>query len=155
MATAKSKGVRAHEKEILDFALQYPEAWLDHPWGENVAKVKKKVFLFLGVPNDELTLSVKLPESGFEVLLLPFTEPTGYGLGKSGWVTATFELGSTPPMGLIRAWIDESYRAVAPKTLVKALDAGAPAGTAPPMKKAKKTKTAKAASKAPARRKKA
>ncbi len=117
------RGNGSFEKDVLDFALQYPEAWLDHPWGENVTKVKKKIFLFLGWYKEKLTISVKLPESAFEVLLLPFTAPTGYGLGKSGWVTATFDDGITPPQGLIRAWIDESYRAVAPKKLVALLDA--------------------------------
>jgi predicted DNA-binding protein (MmcQ/YjbR family) len=54
---------------------------------------------------------------------LAFAEPTPYGLGKSGWVTATFEPSAKPPVAFLKAWIDESYRAVAPKTLVKKLPA--------------------------------
>ena len=46
------------------------------------------------------------------------TAPTGYGLGKSGWVSVQFAPREKPPMDLMRAWIDESYRAVAPKKLV-------------------------------------
>src|SRR5262249_56520222 len=43
--------------------------------------------------------------------------PTGYGLGKAGWVSAAFEPGSSPPIDLLCAWIDESYLAVAPAKL--------------------------------------
>ena len=38
-------------------------------------------------------------------------------------MTAKFEKGQPPPMELLRQWVTESYRAVAPKTLVKELDA--------------------------------
>ena len=119
VAGDRDREEREVEEALLEHALDRPEAWLDHPWGENAAKVGKKIFVFLGRPGGRLTLSVKLPESGFEALLLPFTQPTGYGLGKSGWVTATFEEGTRPPMGLLRSWIDESYRAVAPKKLTR------------------------------------
>jgi predicted DNA-binding protein (MmcQ/YjbR family) len=113
--------------ELLKFALTYPEAWKDSPWGEQVAKVKTKVFLFLGKGEGGLSLSVKLPTSASLALGLPFAEPTGYGLGKSGWVTASFTPKARLPLGMLKQWIDESYRAVAPKTLVKRLDAGPPA----------------------------
>jgi len=73
-------------------------------------------------------------------LMLPFTSPTPYGLGKSGWVTANFE-NHEPSVEMLKAWIDESYRAQAPKKLLKALD-GAPPAKAKPAAKAKpKTKT--------------
>ena len=70
-------------------------------------------------------LSVKLPESGKAALRLPFASPTEYGLGKSGWVTARFTAKDKPPVEMLRKWIDESYRAVAPKELIKALDQAA------------------------------
>ena len=103
------------------FALGYPEAYEDFPWGERVAKVKGKVFVFLGRDGNELGLSVKLPESGMLALGLPFASPTGYGLGKAGWVTVRFGKREKAPVALLRSWIDESYRAVAPKKLVAAL----------------------------------
>ena len=34
------------------------------------------------------------------------------------WVSVQFAPREKPPMDLMRAWIDESYRAVAPKKLV-------------------------------------
>src|SRR5688500_13862862 len=94
--------------KLLKFALAMPEAVLDHPWGENVAKVKKKVFVFFGVPQkNEFSMSVKLPRSGGAVLMSPFAKPTGYGLGKSGWVTLTFGPGDDPPLPLLQSWIVE------------------------------------------------
>ena len=110
------------------FALGYPEAYEDFPWGERVAKVKGKVFVFLGVDGDNLGLSVKLPQSGMLALGLPFASPTGYGLGKAGWVTARFAKRERAPVDLLRSWIDESYRAVAPKKLVAALSVPPDAG---------------------------
>ena len=102
------------------FSLSLPESVEDFPWGERVAKVGGKVFVFLGTDpagDSPLSLSVKLPESAEEALTLPFTKPTAYGLGKSGWVTATFANGQRPPVDVLRSWILESYRAVAPKKL--------------------------------------
>jgi len=64
---------------------------------------------------DALSLSTKLPHSREDALALPFTEPTHYGLGKAGWVTSSFKRGDDVPVGVLRDWIDESYRAVAPK----------------------------------------
>ena len=111
-AKAKSPqaALRAH-------ALAFPGAVEEFPWGESVVKVRGKVFVFLGREGD-LGLSVKLPESGLAALALPFAEPTGYGLGKSGWITASFPRGNGAPVGLLLEWIEESYRAVAPKRLL-------------------------------------
>jgi len=133
--------------ELMAHALALPEAWEDHPWGERVAKVGKKVFLFCGKQHGQvetLSFSVKLPRSGVAALDRAECEPTGYGLGKSGWVTAQYQRGDAPPLELVKAWIDESFRAVAPKTLVKRLDgpAAAPAKKAGARKK--KTSTVRA-----------
>jgi predicted DNA-binding protein (MmcQ/YjbR family) len=107
---------------LREYALGFPGAQEDHPWGETVIKVRNKVFVFLGTLKDDgsLGLSVKLPASGGEALSLPFCAPTGYGLGKHGWVSARFGPDETPLVGLLRDWIAESYCAVAPKTLAKA-----------------------------------
>ena len=81
-----------------------------------MAKVAKKVFVFGPNEQDEgdgTVISVKLVDTGPAVLELPFAEPTGYGLGRSGWVSATFPGGEPLPVDLLEDWIDESYRAVA------------------------------------------
>lgn len=113
------------EASLRRYALEFPESHEDFPWGERVVKVRKKVFVFMGLPDGALSLSVKLPESQTVALMLPFAEPTGYGLGKSGWVTARFTKSERPPVGLLEEWIEESYRAVAPKKLVEQLSSGA------------------------------
>ena len=67
------------------FALTYPGAWEDHPWGEVVVKVNKKIFVFLGHPEGtNKGMTVKLPESRDHALALPGSEVPGYGLGKQG-----------------------------------------------------------------------
>ena len=45
----------------------------------------------------------------------------GYGLGRAGWVTVPL-LRTTPPLGVLKDWVEESYRRVAPKRLVTELD---------------------------------
>lgn len=110
------------EAALRTHALSYPEAHEDFPWGERVVKVRGKVFVFLGRSGDGLALSVKLPGSASFALGLAFASPTAYGLGKSGWVTARFGRRDRPPIALLKHWIDESYRAVAPKRLAAALD---------------------------------
>lgn len=119
--SGKKGSARACETALRRYALGFPEAWEDFPWGERVVKVGKKVFVFMGHADTQLTLSVKLPESQTVALMLRFAEPTGYGLGKSGWVTARFAANENPPEDLLREWIEESYRAVAPKKLVATL----------------------------------
>src|SRR2546428_6470302 len=125
----RANGPRRRAAALLrEFALAFPEAREDFPWGERVVKVRGKVFVFLGHDEGDLGLSVKLPRSGMLALSLPFASPTGYGLGKAGWVTARFGSREKAPLDLLRAWIDESYRAVAPKKLVAALPAPQEAG---------------------------
>ena len=131
---------RGNQGILRELALSYPGAYEEFPWGERVVKVKGKVFVFLG-REEPLGISVKLPQSRLMALALPFASPTAYGLGKSGWVTAQFGPREKPPMDVLKAWIDESYRAVAPKKLVKQLDG---ADAAPKVKPAARKKGAKA-----------
>ena len=115
--------LRRIERRLLKLALDYPEAWEDHPWGENVVKVGKKIFVFFGIPQKgRLMVGVKLPDAADFALTFPFAEPTGYGMGRAGWVSCIFHTGDDPPVGILEDWIEESYRAVAPKKLIKQLD---------------------------------
>jgi predicted DNA-binding protein (MmcQ/YjbR family) len=108
---------------LIEFALTFPGAFEDHPWNETVAKVgtgKGKVFVFFGADEGVPRMTVKLDESHGHALSLDGAEPTGYGLGKSGWVTMRLDVG---PLPLLRDFIEESYRIVAPRRLVAELDA--------------------------------
>jgi predicted DNA-binding protein (MmcQ/YjbR family) len=111
-------------KELRAFGLAYPGAHTKSPWpGHLDLAVNDKTFAYLSLEGEPLGISCKLPRSSALALLLPFTEPTGYGLGKSGWVSARFAPDDEPPVDMLEAWIDESYRAQAPKKLVKTLPA--------------------------------
>jgi predicted DNA-binding protein (MmcQ/YjbR family) len=137
--------LKALRQRFLKAAASYPEAYEDRPWGEVVYKVKGKVFVFCGMPQESgLSFSVKLPQSSGAALMMPFAEPTGYGLGKAGWITATISAKDKVPEALLLEWLEESYRAVAPVKLVKLLDAPA---EAPAPKALKATRAAKAARK--------
>ncbi len=116
---------QAHEK-LKAFALSLPGAHEDHPWGESVIKVNKKIFVFFGVPehlDKTLSLGVKLPETGPYAVMMTFAKPSGYGLGKHGWIDAQLTPEDNVPLDMLLEWIEESYRAVAPKRLVAQLDA--------------------------------
>ncbi len=93
-------------------------------------KVHKKIFVFFGLVEEldqRLQVGVKLPQTGVYALQLPFVQPAGYNLGKSGWVTARFTASDPPPLDLLTEWIEESYGAVAPKRLLAQWDAARPA----------------------------
>jgi predicted DNA-binding protein (MmcQ/YjbR family) len=103
-------------------ALSYPEAYEDFPWGESVVKVRKKIFVFLGSSDvtPASTIGLKLSSSVDHARSLPGAEPMGYGLGRHGWTHVPLDTGTAEE--LIADWIEESYRLIAPKTLVRQLD---------------------------------
>jgi predicted DNA-binding protein (MmcQ/YjbR family) len=122
--------------------MAFPEVVEEFPWGHPTLKVKGKAFIFMGGAEDGqgFSVTVKLTDSHGAALMMPFAQPAGYGLGKSGWVTCTFKKGDRAPVELLQVWTTESYRAVAPKKLAAQLDRGAPA---PARKAAVRRPTAK------------
>lgn len=114
---------RVHRR-VLEFALSLPGAHEDHPWDELVVKVDKKVFVFLGSEASTIWpgMTVKLRESHPLAMAIPGAAPSGYGLGKSGWVDVPFRT-KLPPVGVITDMVEESYRLVATKRRVAELDA--------------------------------
>jgi len=96
----------------------------------------------------KLSLSTKLPASSGVALMLPFAKPTGYGLGKAGWVSASFERTDRPPVEMLCSWIDESYQAVAPAKLAAIARGGT--GREPAAKPAKRPAAKRPAAKRPA-----
>jgi predicted DNA-binding protein (MmcQ/YjbR family) len=115
--------------ELRAFGLGFPGAHTKSPWpGHLDLAVKNKTFAFMSTDGEPFSLTCKLPSSGVAALMLPFASAAAYGLGKSGWVNAKFEQGVQPPAEaaqIFKEWIEESYRATAPKKLAAALGAAA------------------------------
>jgi predicted DNA-binding protein (MmcQ/YjbR family) len=111
-------------EELRAWGLTLPGAHRKAPWPDHDdLAVKDKTFAYLPTAGAPFTLSCKLPYTGYEALQLPFAEPTGYGLGKSGWVSFSLNDGQIPDIEQLKAWVEESYRAQAPRKLVAELDA--------------------------------
>ena len=127
-------------RELRAFGLAYPGAHTKSPWpGHLDLAVKDKTFAYMSLEGEPLSIGCKLPRSAHVALMLPFVEPMAYGLGKSGWVTAKPPEDQPVPIDMFKEWLDESYRAQAPKKLVAQL--GAAPAKAPAKKKTPAKKT--------------
>ncbi|MFI7137171.1 MmcQ/YjbR family DNA-binding protein [Streptomyces massasporeus] len=115
-------------EKVRAFALGLPDAVEEFPWGESVAKVNKKVFVFLGVQDGSypLGVTVKLKDepAHAHALACPGAELAGYGLGKAGWVSIPLDQQGAPAAEVLCDWVEESYRVIAPKRLIVVLDGG-------------------------------
>jgi predicted DNA-binding protein (MmcQ/YjbR family) len=153
--TRENDPIAAALVELRTFGLAYPGAHTKSPWpGHLDLAVNDKTFAYLSVEGDPFSIGCKLPHSGALALMLPFASPTAYGLGKSGWVTANPSADEPIPIEVFKTWIDESYRAQAPKRLLASLGQAA-SSERPAAKKAaaKKPAAKKAAAKKPAAKK--
>jgi hypothetical protein len=111
-------------RKLRTFGMTFPGAHSKSPWpGHDDLAVKDRTFAYLSLEGQLFSISFKLPYTSHEALALPCTKPKGYGLGKSGWVTFEPGEGEMPPIERLKDWLDESYRAQAPRKLVKELDA--------------------------------
>ncbi|HEX8803027.1 MAG TPA: MmcQ/YjbR family DNA-binding protein, partial [Acidimicrobiales bacterium] len=111
MARLEAMVRRLPEAERVDI-----EAW----GGEPTFRVRGKNFVF--TDQAATGLSVKLPreEAAAVVATDPGAEPTGYGLGRYGWVSV--RVGDAPDDARwqqVEEWVRTSYTLVAPKTLGK------------------------------------
>ena len=121
MAKLEAMVARLPEAERVDI-----EAW----GGEPTFRVRGKNFVF---SNHEASgLSVKLPKDEAEAVVATdaAVEPTGYGLGRHGWVSVSLPARpSAARWREVEEWVRTSYTLVAPKKLaqqVLAEDASAP-----------------------------
>ncbi|MFD3870526.1 MmcQ/YjbR family DNA-binding protein [Streptomyces sp. NPDC058623] len=114
---------------VREFALGLPEAVEEHPWGpeDAVVKVNRKIFVFLGNADgpEAPGVSVKLKDEALHghAMTAPGAEPTGYGLGRAGWVSVPLGEKGAPTAEVLCEWVEESYRTVALKRHVRELDA--------------------------------
>jgi hypothetical protein len=82
------------------------------------AKVGKRGFLFLRRHDARVKVTASLEQ----LQALAAASPDQYDAGKGGWVKIVFQAGAAPELEDARRWIDESYRGMATKTLLKQLD---------------------------------
>jgi predicted DNA-binding protein (MmcQ/YjbR family) len=94
------------------------EAWD----GEPTFRVNGKTFIFSSPDAD--SISVKLPkeEAAAVVATDPNADPTGYGLGRHGWISVRIPTTTSATRWReIEEWIRTSYTLVAPKKLARAV----------------------------------
>jgi hypothetical protein len=120
---------------VRAFALGFPNAIEDLPWGIPVVKVDNgsrwpTVFVGLGHRDAaEPGVYVKLRSSYDQAIDLAGAFPTRMsGVGQFGRLTIPLPVAD---LDLLFDWVDESYRLIAPKRLVRLLDAAPRTAAAP------------------------
>lgn len=116
---------------VREFALSFPNAFEDFPWGVPVVKVATgskwpPLFVWLGARDaDVQAVYVKLTASYEQAVAIAGAFPTTMsGVGQWGRLTVPLPV---KDVDLLLDWVDESYRNVAPKRLVRLLDRPTPA----------------------------
>jgi predicted DNA-binding protein (MmcQ/YjbR family) len=102
---------RLPEVERVDIA-----AWGDEP----TFRVRGKNFVFTDQIASGLTVKLSKDEAEAVVATDPGAKPTGYGLGRHGWVSV--EVGDDADIERwrqVEEWVRTSYALVAPKSLAK------------------------------------
>ena len=111
LARLEQIATRLPEAERVDI-----EAW----GGEPTFRVRGKNFVFAS--HDGSSISVKLPldEAAAVIATDPQASPTGYGLGRHGWVSVslTGRL-SAARWREVEEWVETSYTLVAPRALAR------------------------------------
>ncbi|WP_372365198.1 MmcQ/YjbR family DNA-binding protein [Candidatus Uabimicrobium sp. HlEnr_7] len=107
-------------QQIRECILQYPEVQESTVCNRISFKVNKKNVVFVGEKNNDLM--VKLESSLPQIEKLEKKYPENYKVGKHGWTTIVLSGENPPSFSVIREWLDESYRLLTPKKLLKLLD---------------------------------
>ncbi len=100
-------------------ALSLPETSEGTSCVNRAFKVRKKNFLFVGEKEDQVRVMVRLGPSAEQAAEL--ADPR-IEVGNHGWTTIRFAASDAPDTDLLLQWVSESYRLLAPKTLLKQLD---------------------------------
>ena len=106
---------------IRKLALGYPEAAETDSCVNRAFKARGKSFVFLGMKDETYSVRLKLKDSLDEAEELATDSPENFDVGMHGWTLVTFPHSKSPPRGLMKRWIDESFRLLAPKSLVAEL----------------------------------
>ncbi|HEV3339700.1 MAG TPA: MmcQ/YjbR family DNA-binding protein, partial [Pirellulales bacterium] len=109
------------ETVLRNIALAYPGAREDSEGRERAIKVGRRPFAVFRTMDEGFSMTARLPLSNKAALKEAFAEPVRYRLGTSEWVLARFAADDDVPIELLWEWIDESYRAIAPRKRLKDL----------------------------------
>ena len=101
---------RLPEAERVDI-----EAW----GGEPTFRVRGKNFVFSSQDASGISVKLSKEEAAAVVATDDACEPTGYGLGRHGWVSVKIGRVDTQRWRQIEEWVRTSYTNVAPKTLAR------------------------------------
>lgn len=115
---------------LVELIAKWPETKVTMTWGEPHFRVGDKIFSGWGAHKDgRYSMGIKLDKDKQAAFVAsdPRFAIAPY-VGKHGWVS--FHPGDEPDLGEVEALLLESYRNVAPKTLVAKLDAGGSGGAA-------------------------
>ena len=108
---------------LLAMVNRLPGAYEDRPWGSVHCKVQGKIFVGWG-RHDDGVMGIGFKTDKTLQAMLVASDPrfsiAAY-VGKHGWVD--MKLGAKPNWDEVETFIVESYRMIAPKKLVKELDA--------------------------------
>jgi predicted DNA-binding protein (MmcQ/YjbR family) len=88
--------------------------------GEPTFRVRGKNFVFTNQTASGLSLKLPKEEAAAVVATDPTAEPTGYGLGRHGWISVTVEARADDDRWQqLEEWVRTSYTLVAPKKLAR------------------------------------
>lgn len=106
---------------LRDYAITLPETSEGASCVHRAFRARKKNFLFVGEKDDgSCKVMLKLGpslEAGQEIA----QTDSRFQAGSNGWATIRFGASNPPDAALLKQWVDESYRLLAPKGLVKLL----------------------------------
>jgi predicted DNA-binding protein (MmcQ/YjbR family) len=110
-------------KRLEHIVTELPEAervdiaeWGDHP----TFRVRGKNFVFSDIEAEHLSVKLSREEAAAVVATDPTTSPTGYGLGRHGWISLSVAPDADDERWRqITEWVRTSYTLVAPKRLAR------------------------------------
>ena len=102
---------RLPEAERVDIA-----EWGDHP----TFRVRGKNFVFSDQAATSLSLKLPKEEAAAVVATDPAVEPSGYGLGRHGWISFAVDVAAGDDRWQqLEEWVRTSYTLVAPRKLAR------------------------------------
>lgn len=92
------------------------EQWGGHP----SYRVRGKNFVFSNLEGTSVSLRLSMDKARAVVATDPTASPTGYGLGRHGWIDFDLSLSADEERwDIVREWVVTSYTLVAPERLAQ------------------------------------